>query len=116
MAVHTLSSGGRTAGHPPIVLQDAATTGDGDVLHVNGKTKEVSVYVDWGAGVGAGQVIVESASSPSYAGTWAPIATLNYLVNAEHLVQITGYLIALRARISSDITGGTVTVTAGGIE
>ena len=71
------------------------------------------VYVTWyGAGtISAGQVILETALSEGYTGTWAVLDTFNYL-SASGVV--TGYyygpLAAVRARIATPVSGGTVAV------
>lgn len=67
------------------------------------------VYVNWGAGTGAGTVIVESANSISYTGTWVPVSTVAWSAAGKaDLVAITGIHGALRTRISVTVTGGTV--------
>lgn len=67
------------------------------------------VYVNWGAGTGAGAVIVESANSTTYAGTWIPLATVAWSAAGKaDLVAITGVHGAIRTRISVTVTGGTV--------
>ena len=74
--------------------------------------RESAVYVDWNAGVTAGVVEVETAHSAAYGDTWANLATVTFSGTAPNLdvVQITGVHLALRARISTVLTGGTVDV------
>ena len=72
--------------------------------------RETAVYVQWSAGTSAGVVTVESADQAGYSGTWAPLATVTWSAeSSESLVQITGVMGAIRTRISTTITGGTVT-------
>jgi hypothetical protein len=65
--------------------------------------------ISWATGVTAGTVVIESADSGTYAGTWAPIATL---VNNgggtayQDSVQHPGGFKAIRHRISVGVTGG----------
>lgn len=67
------------------------------------------VYVNWGAGTTAGAVIVESAATTTYAGTWVPLATVAWSAASKtDLVAITGVHGAIRTRVSVTITGGTV--------
>lgn len=77
-------------------------------------------YVEWSAGVASGVVQIESASHKDYAGTWAPVVGGNIAngvitfagsaPNGQYFYY-TGAALALRARISTVVTGGTVTVT-----
>jgi len=78
--------------------------------------RELAVYVSWGTGVTAGVVQIETADDPAYAGTWAPLATVTYASGApkQDIVQITGVALYVRARISTAIANGTVTVRAVG--
>lgn len=88
-----------------------ATTGQATVTAlVPQQCREAAVYVEWGAGTGAGGVTVESAYATTYAGTWAPLAVVAWsAVSKADLVQITGIHGAIRTRISTTVTGGTVT-------
>ncbi len=112
---------GITAG--PQTLQSAATTGLGSVLNVNGRAAELTVVVQ-GTGTTSGGVIkIEEAywspTTSQYTGTWSVIATLTAGTEFTSNTQTVYHTSApaafwkVRARISSDITGGgTVTVTA----
>jgi hypothetical protein len=74
--------------------------------------QELSAYVEFSAGAAAGTVLIEGASSNAYAGTWAVLGTVAWAAASKaHIVQITGCHLALRARISGAVTGGTVDVT-----
>lgn len=67
------------------------------------------VYVVWGAGTGAGVVTIESAYTSTYAGTWAPLTTVTWSAASKtDLFAITGVHGALRTRVSTTVTGGTV--------
>lgn len=65
--------------------------------------------ISWATGVTSGTVVIESADSGTYAGTWAPIATL---VNNgggtayQDSVQHPGGFKAIRHRISVTVAGG----------
>lgn len=65
------------------------------------------------AGISAGAVVLEAAHAPSYAGTWlvvvsATTAVADSIVSGASLV--TAAFPYVRARISTAIVGGTVTV------
>lgn len=76
--------------------------------------RESVIYIKWGAGVGAGGVTVESADDSAYTGTWAPLAVVAWsAASKEDIVQITGVHLNLRTRISTLVTGGTVSTILG---
>ena len=71
--------------------------------------RESAVYVIWGAATSAGAVTVESSYDDTYAGTWAPLAVVNWsAVSKQDVVQITGIHMSLRTRVSTTVVGGTV--------
>jgi len=65
---------------------------------------------EWSAGVSAGVVTFEWAPNPGYAGTWAVLGTQNFGANSitKAIYQACGG--AIRARVSTPVVGGTVTV------
>lgn len=76
--------------------------------------RESVIYVKWSAGVGAGAVTIESSDDSAYSGTWAPLATVTQTgASREDIVQITGIHLNLRSRISTLVTGGTVSTILG---
>lgn len=76
--------------------------------------RETVIYLNWSAGVNAGAVTVESSENSAYAGTWAPLQTVTQTgASREDIVQITGIHLNLRTRVSTLVTGGTVTTTLG---
>lgn len=93
-----------------MTLQNAQTTGNGTVVGAGymGQCRESAIYVVWGAGTNAGVFTIESAHDNTYTGTWAPLATVTWsAASKQDIVQITGVHMALRARISTTVTGGT---------
>lgn len=93
-------------------LADAAGVGPLPVS-VCGKSVESTFYVAFDADATAGQVVIESAPFRNYSGTWVVEGTVDFaLAGKAHRVSLTLLSGALRARISSAITDGTVTVTA----
>ena len=95
----------------PYTLQQAATTGNGAALNCRGTNRALLVFVEWSTGCSAGQIEVEQAADGDYAGTWSHIATISW--SAANRVDCTLWnapVGAIRARVASNITGGTVTV------
>lgn len=87
--------------------QDAVGAVGNEVQHAEAS----SFYVAFGGGTSAGAVVIEGAHDPTYTGTWAVLATLTWAAaNRVHNAAIAGNHIALRARISVAIVGGTVDV------
>jgi hypothetical protein len=57
-------------------------------------------------------VSVETARTPGYTGTWAIVQAVPWSAASKvDVVHITTSVGAVRARISTTVTGGTVTVT-----
>lgn len=80
-------------------------------ISASAQVTEYGIYVDFAAGSAAGTVLIETASDPSYSGTWAVLATINWSAASKcHYTALTNTLRCLRVRISSAITGGSVTV------
>lgn len=76
--------------------------------------RESVIYIKWGAGVGAGAVTIESSDDSAYSGTWAPLTIVTQSgASREDIVQITGIHLNLRSRISTLVTGGTVSTILG---
>jgi hypothetical protein len=72
--------------------------------------------IEWGTSVSAGVVEIEAAASSAYAGTWAPLGTITYASGSpksETFVTYGPYK-AFRHRISTAISGGTVTTYING--
>lgn len=71
----------------------------------------VTGCVEWSAGAAAGTVVIESAYTQSYAGTWNPMMTFNWSAASSvsfDTADVAGLFV--RARITSAITSGTVDV------
>lgn len=95
------------------ILQKAASsTGNGTPAKLDGGAREHSIYIQTSAGVSAGAVQLETAEDSAYAGTWAPLGSPVTVpaASSETVVQVTGAFGAIRARISTGISGGTVSV------
>jgi hypothetical protein len=80
---------------------------------VCGRYVEATFFVEFSAGASAGQVLIESAPSRNYSGTWVIEGTVNWAAESKaHRVSLNLLTGAMRARISTEIADGTVTVTA----
>src|SRR6185295_8585263 len=88
-------------------LNDAAITPE--VFGTLGIQRTTST-IKWGTGVVSGAVTVEGADDPAYTGTWAPIAVVTFSGTApkEDYVQADGSFGAIRHRVSTVLSGGTV--------
>lgn len=103
------------------LLQDAATTGNGNAVDVKGICRELAFFVDGTGTISAGTLQIEEARSTAYAGTWSPLATALDLTTLSGtkatVVRVTGVFQAVRARLTADVTGGgSVTVEVVGSE
>jgi hypothetical protein len=79
-----------------------------------GAVQELSFYIVFGAGTSAGAIQIESSHLEGYAGTWAAEGspTAWSAASKAHKVSITGSSYVTRARISTAVVGGTVSVYA----
>lgn len=97
----------------PFLLQSLATTGNGTPAAISPAFGKHTFLIETSdATTSAGKVQCETAPTTDYTGTWAALGSEQTLVrNTQLLVQVVGVLAAVRARISTNITGGaTVTV------
>lgn len=92
-----------------VKLQSAATSGTGNAQVLEGKGRECTVYIRGTGTIAGGAVQVEEAHDPNYSGTWAAVGSAQTVVDATvKAVHLTGCVGAVRARISTNITGGGV--------
>jgi hypothetical protein len=92
-------------------LQKNATTGNGEAIEVQG-VRLVTAYIIGSAGISAGAVQLEHSHDKGYTGTWAALGAATTVV-ANAVVAISfppTALKAIRARISTAVVGGTVSV------
>lgn len=99
----------------PQRLHDAVTTGNGAIYQPRGQNTTTSIALQ-GTGTTSGGVITieecyfDPAVTPSgYTGTWSAITTVNasdITGGKQVVVHVAASIWAVRARISSDITGG----------
>jgi len=92
-------------------LNTAGYVGISEIAQID----ESGFHIEFSSGSAAGQVVIETSSDPAYTGTWAILSTINWAAASKsHYVAITGVFRALRVRISSAITTGTVDVWMSG--
>ena len=76
-----------------------------------GQVREGALYVVFSPGVTAGVVEIEDAHVGTFSGTWSNMATVNWVApDRVHRVNYTGVHMYVRARISTAIADGTVSV------
>lgn len=98
-----------------IVLQDDQTVGNGKALAIPQGMHYHVFYIKGASGVSAGAVTIETADTTEYAGTWAVLVNqlatptanpITVVADAEVIFTYIGELAAVRARISTTISGG----------
>ncbi len=112
-----LSAQSAPAVRPITVLTNATTGTSGIVPYDSFKScRETYVYVTWLSTTTSGVITVETSDDDSFTGTWASLGTVTFAGTApiKAVMQITGVMQNLRARISTTVAGGAtpgVTIT-----
>ena len=88
------------------LFENASAAGTTGLFDMWGHTVG-AVYVVFSAGVTGGSVVIETAHSQSYGGTWHTIATVSAQADKVVYVPLSGHYRAVRARIATAISGGT---------
>lgn len=90
-----------------------STTGNGTVLAIPDSFNRHTITIKGSAGIASGAVQVEAADVYNYSGTWAPIGggPVSAVASASLQVTFNGLYRFIRARISTNIGGGTIGVT-----
>lgn len=101
------------------VLLDAVTTGTGRALDARG-CQLLTAYSTGNGTTSGGTVLIETAPVEGYTGTWSTAATLTASDVSGNKTKGTALPIGaynyVRARVSSNITGGgTITVVLSGL-
>lgn len=92
----------------PLLKNAASGTSEG--VDVAG-CSNLAFYVVGGAGVSAGAVTLEESHDKDFAGTWTPIGTaVTVIIGVAAPVKVNATAKAVRARITTPVTGGTATV------
>lgn len=99
---------------PPLATLSAVTTGTGTSITCSNAI-QVGWSILWSAGVSDGEVVIEAANASNYSGTWAEIDRQNFSTAPAANSMISGTYPGpfqfVRARVTSAVVGGTVTVT-----
>jgi hypothetical protein len=93
-------------------VQSGATTGNGEELDLRTiGGRRLLALIQGSAGVSAGAVTLEQAIDPGYTGTWEPLgAAVTVVASTTDSLSVDGPFSVVRARISTNVVGGTVTV------
>lgn len=93
--------------HASLLIQTAATTGNGTAYDCRGEAANLGFYIVPAGSISNGTVQLETADTTTYSGTWYPLVPLVTLA-AGVCTYITyeGVMNAVRARIVSDVSGG----------
>lgn len=92
-----------------ITLLNAVTTGSGTTISLPANVSRHTIYLV-GAGDIAGAVSIEEAHNKDYAGTWSQIQSVDVgsINDSAIVVHFEGAIAALKVRITTTITGGTL--------
>ena len=94
----------------PVTLQEEATTGNGIAIAIPSSFRKHALYIRGLDAPSAGAVWPETADSPADS-VWAKIpASAITVIDGEVVYNFEGIYLALRARISTNIVSGSVTV------
>ena len=100
----------------PYLLQSAVTSGNGAVVMVPITCNKLDFFVVGAGTISGGALSIEEAYDPDYTGTWSVIQAItltSITAGAIVVVHVEGTFRAVRARVSTPVTGGgTVTVYA----
>jgi hypothetical protein len=102
-------------GTQPYTLIPALATGTSSTLACSTgatKVKTLAIYITGSSGVSSGAVTIETAATAAEAGTWAPLAVVTVVATTTTVVQWSGTMAFVRARVTTTVVGGTVTVLA----
>ncbi|MBI3334561.1 hypothetical protein HYZ97_03680 [Candidatus Pacearchaeota archaeon] len=101
----------------PFKQQDAQSAlGNGTVLALPPSFRNHTWLIIGSSGVSAGAVQIEASNDPADSATWGLVtaAPTTVLASTDILITVTGIFNFVRARISTAIVGGTVTVQYSG--
>lgn len=91
------------------------SSGESDVLLVNGHVDSFGLYVRFDALVTGGSVNIVTADDPDAPGSWAVLATIPASGGDTYLVEHDGWVGSVKAVVTDAIVGGVAKVIAGGL-
>jgi len=90
-------------------------SGTSEILRVLGGVAELTIYSVWDGPPTAGEIVIESAHAPDYAGEWAALEAISAPATEKVVAtMVTGALGFLRVRVSTPLVDGTVAAFAVG--
>jgi hypothetical protein len=103
----------------PDLILDAATALNAVSTEIGpveaGNVNELTFYIVGSVGVASGAVQIEEAHITGYTGTWAPVGTATTVAaTTVKTIKATGVGNVYRARVSTVMAGGSVSVWAMG--
>jgi hypothetical protein len=94
-----------------ITAQSALDTTHTPISAPSSQVREMRFYATYGAGTSAGVVTIEGAPDAAFAGVWASLGTIPWVAASKvESLRVEGVHASIRARISTAIVGGTVSV------
>jgi hypothetical protein len=90
------------------LFENQSGAGVSETIELAGEPDNVGVYIVWTGTPTAGAVSIETAHRADYAGVWAQLATSTFQSNAVKYFSFEQSLNALRVRITTAVTGGSV--------
>lgn len=89
------------------LINTTGVVNDADIANSN----TMGFHVEFNHTSSAGVVVIETASNASYAGVWAILQTVTWsAIDKSHYTSVTTPIRALRARISTAVADGAVSV------
>lgn len=90
------------------LFENQSGAGVSETVGFAGEPDNVGVYIVWTGAPTAGSVVIETAHSADYTGTWAQLATATFKTNAVDYFSFEQSLSVVRVRIATAVTGGSV--------
>lgn len=112
LPIRTSSASFATVDPQWITLFSAVTTGTSREIESGGAT-QIGFECESSAGVSAGIVVIEHSAVEGYAGTWAALDTKDFSAlgaSKKTFFTYPGPLGRIRARVTTNFVGGTLTV------
>lgn len=89
------------------IFEGKSTAGSSGVV-ANPNWRAATVYVVFSPGVSSGAVVVETAHDRNFGGTWSLVQNVSAASNTVSSVPLSTPHAAVRVRITTAISGGTV--------
>jgi hypothetical protein len=103
---YTAPSSSVARGPVATIMTAGTTAASSTVITTDYKVGVQVITLFWHGTCSGGTVIIETADLAAFDHTWVPLATISAHSNIEDHITLTYPTHSVRARISSDITGG----------